>query len=190
MTTLTELIRASASAADIAHHLDEQTAQERVRQGLACSARDLKRLYERVKGHARLEVTSFVPAVEATVTYELKNSLPIFNVAQKRFFRPATGEVVGYNHTGPLLPLTGPGYFFVINGDDGELVFDYTRLPVLRPPGWPPVEPNTGLVAGPTYANMLDFVRFVSKHTVIGAAFRGGKPRNAYFLLTRSAAEA
>ena len=36
---------------------------------------------------------------------------------------------------------------------------------------------------------MLDYVRRVSKHTVIGAAYRGGKPRNAWFLLTRAAAQ-
>jgi hypothetical protein len=36
---------------------------------------------------------------------------------------------------------------------------------------------------------MIDYCRRVSKHTVIGAAFRHGKPRNQYFILTLSSAQ-
>ena len=189
MKSLSDLIRADASAADMRMHLDELAAQQRVQECLVLEGELLPRLFNAVKGTGALDVQTFAAPAERTVVYELRNSLPIFNVSQKRFFRPKRGEVVGYNHTGGLSALTGPGYFYAINGDDGELVFDYTRLPDFQPHGWPPIRPNTGLIASATYGNMLDYVRAVSAHTVIGAAYKGGKPRNAYFLLTRSAAE-
>ena len=189
MATLTDLVNASGRAAEIAAHLDELTPQQRVSECLALPGALMASLFAQVRGARSLEIDTFVSPPEKTNVYELKNSLPVFNVSQKRFFRPGRGEVVGYNHTGGLARFTGPGYFFALNGDDGELVFDYTRLPELQPPGWPPIKPNSGLVPGLTYGNMIDYVRGVSAHTVIGAAYRGGKPVRAYFLLTRSAAE-
>lgn len=190
MPTLSELVRRSAPAAALTAHLDALTPRQRVEQCLAVSGRLLPKLYKAVRGHLSSDVATLASPPKQTVIYELRNSLPVFNVAQKRFYRPASGEVVGYNHTGSLAALTGPGYFFAVDGDDGELVFDYTRLPDLRPPGWPAIRPNTGLIAGATYSNMIDYVRAVSSHTFVGAAFRRGKSRNAYFLLTRAVAAA
>ena len=187
MVTLSELVGASASAASIAEHLDALPSQIRVQECLALPGPQLPKLFDLVRGHAAIEVNGLVSIPKQTIVYELKNSLPVFNVSQKRFYRPASGEVVGYNHTTGIARLTGPGYFYAINGDDGEIVFDYTRLPDFRPPGWPPIRPNTGPLAGTTYGNMIDYVRAVSGQTVIGAAYRGGKPRNAHFLLTLSA---
>jgi hypothetical protein len=137
-----------------------------------------------------VSIDEFADVTGETIIYELKNNLPMFSIAQKRFFRPEEGEVVGYNHTGGLAAtFAGPGYFFAKDGENGELEFDYTRLPSLRPEGWPEIKPNTGLIPGITYGNMIDYCRRVSKHTVIGAAFKGGKPRNAYFILTRAASQ-
>ena len=187
MTTLTDLVRATAGTADIAAYLDQLPAHRRIQDCRVLPGRLLSKLFDIARGQSTLAISRFADPVEETVVYELKNNLPVFNVSQKRFFRPAKGEVVGYNHTGRLSRLTGPGYFFALDGDDGELMFDYTRLPNLRPPGWPPIKPNTGLVAGATYGNMVDYVRSVSRDTVIGAAYRAGQPRGAYFLLTRAA---
>lgn len=186
--TFTELVQKDASAADIAAHLDGLTASARVAECLALPGGLQPKLFEKVKGADPLDLAGFVGPECETVIYELKNNLPVFNISQKRFYRPTEGEVVGYNHTtGLAATFAGPGYFFATQGDDGELVFDYTRLPTLQPEGWPEIRPNTGLIPGITYGNMLDYVRRVSAHTVIGAAFRHGKPRNAWFLLTRAA---
>ncbi len=186
MPSLSELLKRSASASDITAHVDALTPRQRVQQCLAVAGRQLPGLYESMRGHLASDVATLASPPKQTVIYELRNSLPVFNVAQKRFYRPDTGEVIGYNHTGALASLTGPGYFFALDGDDGEIVFDYTRLPDLRPPGWPAIRPNTGLIAGATYSNMIDYVRAVSSHTFVGAAFRRSKPRHAYFLLTRA----
>jgi hypothetical protein len=188
MTTFTELVARGAPAADLAAHLDALSPRDRVREALALPGRLESRLFDQVKGAGSLRLEDFVAPVEATVIYELKNNLPVFNLSQKRFFRPRAGEVVGYNHTtGLAAKFAGPGYFFAVPGDDGELVFDYTRMPTLRPQGWPELKPSTGLISGAVYGQMIDHVRRVSRDTVIGAAYRHGKPRNAWFLLTRAA---
>lgn len=188
--TFTDLVKKRAPAADIAAHLDALGAAQRVEECLALPGKLESVLFDLVKGQGTLDIDTFVGATSTTVIYELKNNLPVFNVSQKRFYKPEEGEVVGYNHTtGLAATFAGPGYFFANDGDDGELVFDYTRLPTLQPEGWPEIRPNTGLIPGMTYGNMLDYVRRVSAHTVIGAAYRGGKPRNAWFLLTRCVAQ-
>lgn len=188
--SFSDLVQKGASASDIAQHLDSLAAEERVRQCLALPGKLQPKLFDLAKGQGALDIESFVGATGETVIYELKNNLPVFNISQKRFYKPEEGEVVGYNHTtGVAARFAGPGYFFAGNSEGGELVFDYERLPTLQPEGWPEIRPNTGLIPGMTYGNMLDYVRSVSAHTVIGAAYRGGKPRNAWFLLTRSAAE-
>jgi hypothetical protein len=180
------LIDKGAPIDEIGAHLDGLSAKDRVREVLALDGRQLEKLFELCKGKSAVTMEEFVPRPEETIIFELKNGLPMFNYAQKRFFRPKDGEVVGYNHNGAFATYwVGPGYFFARNGDDGELLFDYTRLPTLQPPGWPEIKPNkTGLLPRVTYADMIDYARRVSKHTVIGAAFRHGKPRNQYFILT------
>lgn len=188
--TFTTLIERAASADEIGRHLDDLPAEKRVEECLALPGRLEPKLWELVSGKGTITMAELVPVAEETVIYELKNNLPVFNISQKRFYRPKQGEVVGYNHTGAVAAtFAGPGYFFAIDGENGEVVFDYTRLPTLQPPGWPEIKPNTGLIPGITYGNMLDYARRVSKHTVIGAAFKDGKPRNAYFLLTRAASQ-
>ena len=186
--TFTELVTKDASAEDIAAHLDSLAPEQRVQECLALPGGLQPKLFDRAKTAQPLRLEDFIESECETVIYELKNNLPVFNISQKRFYRPSEGEVVGYNHTtGLAATFAGPGYFFATQGEGGELVFDYTRLPTLQPDGWPEIKPNTGLIPGITYGNMLDYVRRVSAHTVIGAAYRNGKSRNAWFLLTRAA---
>ena len=186
--TFKDLVKKKAPAEDIAAHLDGLSPQDRVQECMDLPGNLEPTLFELVKGHSQLDIDAFVGEPCTTVIYELKNNLPVFNISQKRFYKPEEGEIVGYNHTtGLAATFAGPGYFFAGNHDDGELVFDYTRLPTLQPEGWPEIRPNTGLIPGMTYGNMLDYVRQVSKDTVIGEAFRNGKSRKAWFLLTRAA---
>ncbi len=185
-----QLVKDDASYEDIRQHLEALPASERVKQVLGFPAGLQGKLFEACKGQGDISMAEFVPASEETIIYELKNSLMMFNISQKRFFRPNSGEVVGYNRTGGFATFfTGPGYFYAVDGDDGEVVFDYTRLPDLQPDGWPKILENRGCLRGVTYGNQIDYVRRISKDTVIGTAYQNGKPRNAYFLLTASAAE-
>ena len=68
-------------------------------------------------------------------------------------------------------------------------MFDYTRLPDFQPPGWPTLKPNGGIIPRITYANMIDYTRMVGKYTAIGEAYRNGKTRNQWFIVTRAAAQ-
>ena len=181
-----QMIEKVAPLDEIGAHLDALTAKDRVENVMSINGRQLAKLFELAKGKMSITTEEFVPRVEETFIYELKNGLPLFNFAQKRFYRPKQGECVGYNHQAPFPGFwSGPGYFFTRDGDDGELLFDYTRLPALQPPGWPEIKPNArGIVPRATFAHMIDYARRVSKHTFIGAAYRHGKPRNQYFILT------
>lgn len=183
---LAGLVKSEASIQDIATHLDGLSSEARVNQCLGLPGRLEARLFETAKHAFSINLETLTPEAEETVIYALKNSLPVFNVSEKRFYRPTEGEVVGYNHTSPFVTRwAGPGYFFAMNGDDGELVFDYTRLPTFQPLGWPKIRPNEGLIAKMTYGDMTDYVRAIGQHTLIGAAYRHGKPMKAHFLLTR-----
>lgn len=185
--TLRGLVDRGAGFQDISTHLDALPAADRIAEVRQMGHRQQVKLWALAKGKGSLDLSTFVDAVERTVIYEGKNSLPMFTRFQKRFWRPSQGDVVGYNHNGPFLSfLTGPGYFLTFPASDGELVFDYTRAATLRPPEWPEIKPNQGLIAGNVYGGMLDYIRFVAKGTIIGAAFRGGKSRDAYFMLTRA----
>jgi hypothetical protein len=189
--TFADLIGKSAPLDQIAAHLDNLPAGDRIREVMALNGGHLAKLFDLAKGKASVRIDEFLPKKEETYVYELKNGLPMFNVAQKRFYRPKEGEPVGYNHNDAFATFfVGPGYFFAKDGDGGEIEFDYTRLPSFQPPGWPVILPNArGLGPRFTYSNMIDYARRVSKHTVIGAAYRGGKPRNQHFILTLSATQ-
>ena len=188
--TLTSLVEGGASAQDLAAYLDRLAHHDRVRQCLEFPGRLQPKLYQTVKGQQSLDIETFVPVPERTTVYELRNSLPVWNISQKRFFRPSEGETIGYNHTEAWIArVAGPGYFFVMNGGGGELVFDYTRPVTLRPSGWPPLRANTGLIPAAVYGEMVDYVWMVCRHTVIGEAYRHGRSRNSWFLLTRAASE-
>lgn len=184
-----ELIDKTAPIEDIAQHLDALAPADRVREVREIGRRLQTKLWDLAKGRHALSVQRFVDAPDQTVIYEGKNTVPVFSFFQKRFFRPKDGPVVGYNHNGGFVTgLVGPGYFLTEDSADGEILFDYTRLPSLQPPEWPAIKPNTGFAAGLVYGGMKDYIRWVSDTTVIGAAFIAGKPRNQYFLLTRAAA--
>ena len=188
MTTFTDLVRSGVSASEIASHLDGLSPERRVEEVLAFPGGLQAKLWKIVEG-SPAKLDGYVDTDEETIIYELKNNLPVFNVSQKRFYRRPGAEVVGYNHTtGLAAQFAGPGYFFAHDGAE-MLEFDYTRLPSFRPDGWPEIKPNTGLIPGITYGNMIDYCRKVSQKTLIGAAYKGGKPRDAYFLLTRAASQ-
>jgi hypothetical protein len=186
--TFASLVQKSAPLDDITKHLDALDLRRRIDEVREVGGALQAKLWEIARGKGAIDIAAFVEGTAKTNIYEGKNSLPLFTHFQKRFHRADSGEIAGYNHNDALLTLfVGPGYFTVEPADNGELLFDYTRIPIKRPPEWPAIHENKGLIAGIVYGRMQDYVRFVSKSTVIGAAFIGKKSRNSYFLLTRAA---
>jgi len=100
-----------------------------------------------------------------------KNHLPLlFNRFQKRFARVGD-EVVGYNHTSALATFfSGPGHFVVLPSPEveGEVWFDYTRLPAGQHPEFPPLEQQHRLLFPLVYGDMVDVIRRVSRDVVVG----------------------
>jgi hypothetical protein len=58
-------------------------------------------------------------------------------------------------------------------------------VPPAHPSSWPDVRPNDRGASFVVYRNMVDYLRRVSQHVLIGSATRGGKELGSYFLLCR-----
>ncbi len=180
------LIAKSAKADEIAQHLDSLRADQRIQEVLTMPLGHLGKLWKLIQSKPLISADKLAPEVEKTVIYELRNSVAILPNSQKRFYRTTTGEVFGYNHSSAFERFfAGPGYF-VVEPENNQLVFDYTKLPSAKPEGWPPLRPNKGLIPGLVFGGLRDEMRIVSTNTVLGAAFKGKKPINVYFILTRA----
>jgi hypothetical protein len=147
-------------------------------------------LFEAAAGERPLALTDFVPQGTPPlreVIHEGKNSLPVFSAFQKRFCRPegAAGELWGYNEQ-PMRWATGPGYFKVRPIEDGQVLIDYFEVPPGKPPGWPPILPNSARLSRFVYFRTRDTMRGVSRHVSIGRAARDGKWMDNWFALCRS----
>jgi hypothetical protein len=177
---------------ELARRLDEMREDVRVETIVKLGKRQLAPLFEAAAANEPLRLTDLVPADApplAEVIHEGKNSLPLFTRFQKRFCRPPAGqsddsELWGYNEQ-PFRTATGPGYFVVHRTNDGELVVDYTRLPPGKPPAWPRIIPNSARLSRFIYYQTTDVLRRVSRHVVIGRAYRKGRPFDAWFALVR-----
>ena len=133
------------------------------------------------------------PRVE--VIHDGLNTLPVaarFRRFEKRFCRSSADTLFGYNE-GPLRRLIGPGYFVAKTTADqpdwwshGGVVVDYFEVPAAQvADGWPRVVPNGRGLQRFVYHQTLDFLRAVSAHVSIGAAFKRGRPLDHYFVLCR-----
>jgi len=119
-----------------------------------------------------------------TVTFEGRNTLPVFSRFKKVFFHPpGEARLIGYNRqcTGIL---TGPGYYQVTRRINGVLDFDYTKLPAIQPKGFPRLTPNAGGIGGLVYGGLRDDVAALTKNILIGRARKGNKTIG-YFILAR-----
>lgn len=149
-------------------------------------------LFEAAKGHHALDLDHFVPSGTeplVEVIHDGHNSLPMFQHFEKRFCKPTAladgGPVLFAFNEGPTRPAVGPGYFVAGPGESGEIVFDYRRTPNEKPPSWPAFAPNRGLIAGPVFGDLVDVVRGLSSHVVIGRGFRREQPLDNWFVLVR-----
>lgn len=193
--TLESLVAGGATFEELSSFSDALEPEERATQVRALSRRSIPRLFQLAQppeGHAcQAQVDLLVPREVPpghSVDWSGKNSLPAFSRFSKRFTRSSEPSmVIGMNAQWSSFA-TGPGYFLaaVYAEHPEELLFDYTRTPQSAPPGWPAVHGNESGIGALVYGHMIDHVRPVGRHVLVGAAFTtSGKPRNIYFALAR-----
>jgi hypothetical protein len=174
-TQTTDLMTLSAA-------LDAASHEDRFNWMGGLSKKELRTLYTMAEGALPLSVSHFHGASDEVVIHHGQNSLAAFNSFQKRCL--IQGDTVqGYNHQA-LAWLTGPGHF-VLQDDGDEVLFDYTVMPADSHHEFPPLKSNTQGLSTLVYGHMVDRVRRVSKHCVIGTAFKKNKPAGAWFMLLR-----
>lgn len=173
----------------VASFLDALVGHERVLAVRSLGPGTLRVLWDLVDGFAEMTLADLVP--RTTPPYEPvihfgRNSLPMFTMFEKRFYRMGDGSAVAGANFQTLSPLTGPGYF-VVRKDDGvpEVLIDYQSLPKDKPADFPAIRGNESGIAKLVYGSMVDAVRRVSEHVSIGAASRNGQRIGAYFVLCR-----
>jgi len=171
-----------ATLAALAGALDSASHDERLQWLHSLSGRELSTLYELADGGPALELSHFHAQPGEVVIHHGQNSLLAFNAFQKRVV-DNEGTLQGYNHQ-TLSWFTGPGHF-TLRQDEDEVLFDYTEEPTQSFDAFPPLKSNTSGLSTLVYGNMVDRVRRVSSHTVIGKAFKKGKPMKAWFALIR-----
>jgi hypothetical protein len=188
----TVLERPETSGPEVAAFLDGLSGADRLEAVRACGGpRRQRRLYELAAAAPRLTVDELVPPdlpPLREVIYHGKNSLPAFTLFQKRFCRPTPDAgpdtLWGYNHTN-IAWLVGPGYFVYHPVEGGAPAIDYRCVPPAHPPAWPEIKPNDRGASFFVYRDMVDHLRRVSQHVLIGSAYKHGKELGNYFLLCR-----
>jgi hypothetical protein len=184
--------------AGIAGYLDGLDAAGRWQQVRRLDRDQQRILYRKAEGP--LDLAHFVGGAgsRVEVIHDGLNTLPApppLRRFQKRFCRPdSAGEarLFGYNE-GPTRKLLGPGYFVATPTDGraewtshGGVVVDYYRIPDSGvADGWPDVVPNSKGLQRFVYHETRDFMRRVSAHVSVGAAFKRDKPLDHYFVLCR-----
>jgi len=197
---LTELVDdATTDIETIGRYLDGLDADTRWREVGALGRSRQRMLYDKA-AHARpIDLAHFVGDASAReeVIHDGVNTLPMHPALrrfQKRFCRPARGgdRLFGYNE-GPTRRWIGPGYFVAIPTADkpawsarGAVVVDYFQVPDGEvAEGWPRVVDNHRGLQRFVYEATRDFMRRISTHVSIGAAYKRERPLDHYFVLCR-----
>lgn len=189
--------RGATDVGEIAAYLDGLSPDHRLHETRQLGGAEQARLYDLAAAAPPITLDHFVPAAVPAlreVIHDGKNTLPAFTIFQKRFCRPTDGDgrVFGYNE-GMTRPLLGPGFFVAhpTAGNPewerrGAVVVDYYLVPDGEvASGWPRVVPNSQGLQVLVYHQTRDFMRRVSQHVSIGAAYKGEKKLGAYFCLCR-----
>ena len=201
MTTLQHMLESERTAIEeIATWLDRASASERLEACFALDRAGQRALFQRAGTALGFSLDHFVPPEVPNgraVHHKGKNTLPLASkhrFFEKRFARPrdAGGRLFGYNQA-PSRKLIGPGYFVAVYTDDqprwrerGAIVVDYYQVPDGEvPAAWPKVVPNWRGLQWFVYHHTRDFMRRVSCHVSIGAAYKGERALDHYFVLVR-----
>lgn len=190
---LHRLIEAGAPQ-PISDLLDKLQEPERLEAVRSLSRSTQRKLWNAVDGFREVRITDMVPPSTPdlkAVRHYGKNSLPMFRLFEKRFYRPGGQdpahpvELGGANFQSIQL-LTGPGYFVAVDSPKRpEVLVDYYRVPKVKPDDFFPIEENRRNRGGLVYGYMIDTLRRVSEHVTIGSAAKHGKDIGAYFVLCR-----
>jgi hypothetical protein len=194
--SLQSMLQRDAGIAAITQHLDALSHAARLDELYALDRDGQRALYERAAAAPPITLEHFVPPGWPTrlpVHHLGKNTLPApgpLRRFQKRFARPEHGDcrLFGYNE-GPTRRLIGPGYFVAVptGGDQrGAVVVDYVQVPDGPvPEGWPAVIPNRQGPQRLVYFETRDYMRKLSEHASIGAAYKRERALDHYFILCR-----
>lgn len=199
MATVKEILTDSgATVALVAEHLEALPSDSQWEELAVLGRSEQRRLFE--IADRRITLPHFVPEDRdpgVPVVHRGRNTLPLprkHRFFEKRFCRPRDGSerLFGYNEA-PSRGLVGPGYFVAVptagNAEwepRGAVVVDYFRVPdgpVAE--GWPSVVPNSKGLQRFVYHHTRDFMRRVSARVSIGAAYKGEKSLDHYFVLLR-----
>lgn len=198
MSTLETLIDAPHEGVDaIAAHLDALSPTERWEQVSALGRDRQRTLFEKASA---IDFAHFVGTTppRAEVIHDGVNTLPLpspLRRFQKRFTASGPDRLAGYNE-GPTRAVVGPGYFVAIPTADrpawaarGAVVIDYFQVPSADEivPSWPRIVDNSWRLQRFVYHRTRDFMRRVSQHVSVGAAYKGERPLDHYFVLCRRA---
>ena len=197
--TLAELIdHPGLRISAIAAYLDGLSSEARWSELARLGRARQRALYEKAAEAAPLDLAHFVGRAgpREPVVHEGRNTLPLpgpLQRFQKRFCRADAGDrLFGYNE-GPTRRFLGPGYFVALPTRGrpqwearGTVVVDYFQVPDSAvAAGWPAVVPNHHGLQRLVYGGTRDFMRRVSSHVSIGAAYKGERPLDHYFVLCR-----
>lgn len=197
---LRDLIRDDARIDAIAAHLDALSPEARLAETRNLNRAEQRRLYRTAEGAPPIDLAHFVPEVKgarAEVIHDGRNTLPLpspLKLFQKRFCKPEGGgdRLFGYNES-PFKRTIGPGFYVAVPTAGkpawearGAVVVDYFQTPDgVVAEGWPEVVPNTKGLQRFVYHHTRDFMRRVSAHVSIGAAYKVEKALDHYFILCR-----
>jgi uncharacterized protein (DUF1778 family) len=190
----------AAGVESIATFLDGLTHDARLAETRTLGRDAQRHLYRKAAAAKGLALTDFVPQAvppRTEVIHHGRNTLPLpgsLRHFQKRFARPDANDtqLFGYNQS-PFITTVGPGFFVAVATAGrpewearGAIVIDYFQIPDGPvPAGWPPVIPNTQGLQRFVYHRTRDFMRRLSTHVTIGAAFKEEKALDHYFILCR-----
>jgi len=192
------LARSDSDIAELTRYLDGLDADARWAEVGKLKRAQQRMLYEKAAAAPAITLEHFASgrALEEVI-HEGLNTLPVpapFRRFQKRFCRTTAGDarLFGYNH-GLTTSTVGPGYFVALATEGrphwvarGPIVIDYFQVPDAEVPAtWPKVVPNKQGVQRFVYGGTRDFMRRVSTHVSIGAAYKGERPLDHYFVLCR-----
>ena len=195
--SLSNFLQSPTPIEHIAEYLDDLSPLERLEQSRTLNRAQQRTLYELAKDAPPLDLDFFVPTATPCqeVIHNGRNTLPLpqaIKLFEKRFCRPKDREdcLYGYNE-GKTRPLLGPGYFLAkptpaVWAERGSVVIDYFEVPSSEVvPSWPAVKPNSSGLQVLVYHKTRDFMRRVSSHISIGAAYKKEKPLGHFFILCR-----
>jgi hypothetical protein len=173
-------------------YLDSLDSEQRISEIRTLGRRHQARLFEAARGHKPISLDDIVAPTRPPmkeVVHHGKNSLPAFSHFAKVFVKPEaatrSAELWGYNRSGGFIEtVVGPGYFVAYpHENEGEVLVDYLRVPPGRPSEWPEILSNSSRLSAFVYNGTQDVLRGVSKHVIIGRAFKRAKPMSAWFVL-------